>query len=345
VDTSLHNASFEISHLGYKTMTVRINDAAGKGKVYQLENQAVQLKEISVVPKDAREIIGKAMEKIRQNYNEVPNLMTGFYRESVKQNREYLSISEAVVDIYKTPAMSFLNDQVRIFKGRKGTDVKRADTMMVRMQGGPNVMLLLDIMKNPHLSLGLNSLYNYSFEFLNVATIDGKLNWVVGFSPWNDKVAPLFSGKLYISEEEYAITRAEFSLDLSDIEKASWYFVQKKPAGVVFIPTSTDYLVTYKKQDGKYYLSYVRVELKFKCDWKKRLFKNNYTLTSELAITDRKEGDVSRFDGEDLFRSRMIFSEKVEDLEDLNFWGKNNIIEPERSIEDAIRKISKGMKK
>jgi hypothetical protein len=345
IDTSLHAESFEISHLGFKTMTVRINDAIGKVKTYQLETQTVQLKEISVVPKDAREIVRKAIEKIRKNYSETPNLMTGFYRESVKQNREYLSISEAVVDIYKTSTMSMLNDQVRLFKGRKGTNVKKADTLMVQLQGGPNVMLLLDFVKNPHLGIGLNTLDNYSFEFLNVATIEGKLNWVVGFSPWNAMVAPLFSGKLYISEEEYAFTRAEFSLDLSDIEQASWFFVQKKPSGVVFIPTSTDYLVTYKEQAGKYYLNYVRVELKFKCDWKKRLLKNNYTLTSELAITDRKEGDVARFDGENLFRSRMIFSEKLEDLEDINFWGENNIIEPERSIEDAIRKLSKSMKK
>jgi hypothetical protein len=345
VDTSLHAESFQISHLSYKSKTVRIIDAIGKMKIYQLETQAIQLKEISIVPKDAREIVGKALENIRKNYQEVPNMMTGFYRESVKQNRDYLTISEAVLDIYKTSAMSMLNDQVKLFKGRKGTNVKRADTLMVQLQGGPNVTLLLDIVKNPHLSIGLNTPSNYSFEFLNVATIEGKLNWVIGFSPWNDRVAPLFSGKLYITQDEYAITRAEFSLDLSDIEKASWYFVQKKPSGVVFIPTATDYLVTYKQQNGKYYLNYVRIELKFKCDWKKRLFKNSYTLTSEMAITNRKDGEVSRFDGEDLFRSRMILSEKVEDLEDVNFWGENNIIEPESTIEDAIKKLSESMKK
>jgi hypothetical protein len=345
VDTSLHAESFQISHLSYKTKTVRISDATGDQKTYLLETQTIQLKEISVVPVEAREIVANALRNFRKNYAEVPILMTGFYRESVKQNRDYLSISEAVVDIYKTSAMSLLNDQVRIFRGRKGTNVRKADTLMVHLQGGPNITLLLDIVKNPHLSIGLNTPDNYSYELLNVTTIDGKLNWVIGFSPWNDRVAPLFNGRLYISQDEYAITRAEFSLDLSDKKEASWYFVQKKPTGVVFIPTSTDYLVTYKMQNGKYYLNYVRIELKFRCDWKKRLFRNNYTLTSELAITNRKEGEASRFESENLFRSRMIFSEKVEDLEDVNFWGENNIIEPEKSIEDAIKKISRTMKK
>ncbi len=34
-------------------------------------------------------------------------------------------------------------------------------------------------------------------------------------------------------------------------------------------------------------------------------------------------------------------SEKVESLADPDFWGKYNIIEPEKSIEQAIRKIQR----
>jgi hypothetical protein len=41
----------------------------------------------------------------------------------------------------------------------------------------------------------------------------------------------------------------------------------------------------------------------------------------------------------------MVFAEKVQDLTDVDFWGENNIIEPEKSIEEAIRKLSKTMQK
>ena len=142
-----------------------------------------------------------------------------------------------------------------------------------------------------------------------------------------------------------AITRAEFGLDLSDQSKASAAFVRKKPLGLIFTPTSTGYLLTYKESNGKYYLSYVRVDLKFRCDWKKRLFKNNYTLVSEIAITDRRGENAARFPGQEAFKSTMIFDEKVQDFNDVDFWGEKNIIEPENSIEDAIKKLSKGMKK
>jgi hypothetical protein len=216
---------------------------------------------------------------------------------------------------------------------------------MVQLQGGPQVSMLLDIVKNTGLSIALDKLDNYKFEFGSIVNIDNKLNWVINFSPDIVKEEPLYYGKLYIEQDNMAITRAEFSLDLSDEDKASRVFVQKKPAGLIFIPTATVYLVTYKEQNGKYYLDYVRVDLKFRCDWNKRLFKNNYTLMSELAVTDRREDNIVKFTNQEVFRSDMVFTDKVQAFEDVDFWGENNIIEPDNSIENAIKKLSKSMKK
>jgi len=336
---------FEVSHISYATSTFKVSESLGKNKTFYLEPQLIMLKEISVVPKDARGIVEMALRNIKKNYSESPNMMTGFYRESIRQRRDYLSISEAVVDIYKAPYSTMQEDQVKIYKGRKGTNVKKADTLMVQLQGGPNVSMLLDIVKNTDLSIALDNLDNYTFEFGSMVNIDDKLNWVIHFSPNVIREEPLYYGKLYISQDNMAISRAEFSLDLNDEAKASRVFVQKKPMGLIFMPTSTSYLVTYKEQNGKYYLNYVRVDLKFQCDWKKRLFKNYYTVMSEVAITDRREENVTKFGKQEVFRQNMVFAEKVEAFADADFWGEYNIIEPEDSIESAIKKLSKSMKK
>ena len=66
---------------------------------------------------------------------------------------------------------------------------------------------------------------------------------------------------------------------------------------------------------------------------------------SEIAITDRRENNIVRFANQDVFKSNMVFTKKVQDFEDLDFWGDYNIIEPENSIENAIKKLSKSMKK
>jgi hypothetical protein len=345
ISKSLIDRSFEVSHLSYATTQFKISDAVGKEKTFFLEIAPVQLKEIPVVPKDARSIVELAFNKISDNYSTVPNMMTGFYREYIMQRRDYISISEAVIDIYKSPYVGMQNDQVKIFRGRKSTDVKKADTLMVNLQGGPKVLLLLDIVKNPDLSVALDNLNNYLFELESVVNIDNKQNWVISFSPAVVYDIPLYYGKLYIAQDNYAITRAEFSLDLHEGDKAAGVFVKRKPAGLIFLPVSTSYLVNYKEQNGKYFLSYMRVDLKFKCDWKKKLFKNNYTLMSEMAITGRSEDHIVKFENEDLFKSTMVFAEKVGDFTDADFWGEYNIIQPEESIENAIFKLSKGMKK
>lgn len=336
---------FEISHLSYATTKLKISESLGKEKTFYLEPQAIMLKEISIIPGDARGIVEMALKSIKKNYSEVPNMMTGFYRESIKQRRDYLAISEAVVDIYKAPYTGLQNDQVKIYKGRKGTNVKKADTLMVQLQGGPNVSMLLDIVKNTDLSIALDNLDNYQFEFASMVNIDDQPNWVISFTPIAVKEEPLYNGKLYISQNNIAITRAEFSLDLNDADKASRVFVQKKPMGLIFLPTSTSYLVTYKEQKGKYYLNYVRVDLKFRCDWKKRLFKNYYTVMSEVAITDRHEDNIVKFANQEVFKANMVFADKVQDFSDPNFWGDYNIIEPEQSIEIAIKKLAKSMNK
>lgn len=341
VGNNVNAEYFEVTHLSYKTARFSISDTPEGEKTYFLDVQPVQLKEISVIPADARGIVEMAFRNIRENYAEVPNMMTGFYRESIMQRRDYLSISEAVLDIYKAPYSGFQNDQVKIFKGRKSSDVKQADTLMVRLQGGPYVLMLLDIVKNTDLSIALNDLNNYRFEFGTVVNIDGQQHWVINFSPALVKEEPLYFGKLYISADNMAISRAEFSLDLQDIDKATTAFIKKKPAGMVFVPVSTSYLVTYKENSGKYYLNYVRVDLKFRCDWKKKLFKNSYSLMSEMAITGRSEDHIVKFQNDELFRSNMIFTEKVEDFTDTDFWGEHNIIEPEQSIENAILKLNR----
>jgi len=345
VSASLQAGFFEVSHLGYATKRFSISESTGEGKTFYLDLQPIQLKEISVIPKDPREMVAAALRNIKKNYSQVPNMMTGFYRESIKQRRDYVSISEAVVDIYKTPYLSMSYDQVKVFKGRKSTNVKKADTLMVQLQGGPDVALLLDVVKNTDLSIALDDLDNYQFELGSMVSMDNKLNWVVKFSPNVVKDEPLYYGTLYISQEDMAITRAEFSLDLNDEAKAAHMFIQKKPMGLLFMPTLTNYLITYKEENGKYYLNYVRVDLKFRCDWKKRLFRNNYTVVSELAITDRHEDNIVKFTNQEQFKSTMVLSEKIGDFEDHDFWGEYNIIEPEISIQNAILKLSKSMKK
>jgi len=346
VNKSLNVTEFEISHLGYVNKKFPIAESLSKAQIFYVEPYSIVLDELVVKPIDARGVVIQAISNVADNYSLEPNLLTGFYRETIKQRRDYVSISEAIIDIYKSSYGNYFdNDRVKIFKGRKGSNVKKSDTLTVKLVGGPNISLLLDIVKNPDVILSKATIDYYKFEYLDVVNIDGKTNYVISFEPIVTLDYPLYFGKLYIAVDNKAITMAEFSLDLKDEVKAAQNFIKKKPLTLKFVPKNTSYLVTYKEQGGKYYINYVRSEVKFACDWKRKIFKTSYTVMSEMAVTERQTTNIEKFAAKESFKSYTVFADKVQDYFDENYWGEYNIIVPDESIQSAINKFNRRLKK
>jgi len=347
IKDSLKAKQLEFTHIGYQSKKVLISELKPKGNVIYLEPAAVSLDEITVRPLDAKDIIKAALQLKGKNYSSVPLNYTAFYRETVQKRKDYLSINEAVVDIYKAPYNKPLEkDLVKIYKGRKGSNVKKADTVMVKLIGGPYIPLLLDIVKNPYTLIDLDYISDYSFRLENVISIADRLNYVISFKPRieNDEV-PIFSGKYYIDVKTLAITSAEFSLDNRDREKAGRFFVKRKPAGLHLIPLDAKYIVKYKESSGKFFFNYARGKIYFKCKWPKKLFNTYYTIMAEMATTDRSAVNVEKFDKKEILKKNTIFAEELAAFNDDDFWGEFNFIEPEVSLENAIKKYKRILKK
>jgi len=338
---------FEITHLGYQnTQFPIVNGTSGKDKVYLIEPSSLEIQSVVIRPMDARSILEGALKNIDKNYSDKPASFTAFYRESIKQKREYISIAEAVAEIYKAPYRYTLEtDKVKIVKGRRGENVKKADTLMVKMQGGPHVSLFLDVIKNPELILTREDMPYYNYEVVDVVKIDNEANYVISFTPNTKLEYPLYLGKLYVNTENLAITMAEFSIDLSEPEKVAQIFVRKKPAGLIFEPISTNYLVTYKKVNDKYHVNYMRSEVKFRADWRKRIFKTTYTIMSEMAITERNFDNINKITFKESFKPNLVLADRVNEYFDENYWGSYNTIEPDESIQSAISKFNKRFRK
>ncbi len=337
---------FAISHLGYHVARFPVELNLSFGTEYFLEPHSVVLPEVVVRPNDPKSLVLSAIEKIGENYPEVPQRLTAFYREAIKQRRDYISISEAVVEVYQTPyASGSFTDRTRIIQGRKSGNVRRADTLAVKLQGGPHVAMLLDIVKNPDILISKESVNYYNYEFLDVVKIEDAMNYVIGFTPRVDLPYPLYHGRLYISVENLGFTMAEFSLDLSDRTKAAQSLVLRKPLRLRVTPLATNYLVTYKETDGKYYLNYVRSELEFFADWRRRIFRTGYNIMAEMAITERDTENVVRFSTRESFRPNTILADMVPVYFEDEFWGEYNYIEPEESIESAIQKLNRRLER
>jgi len=339
--------NLEISFLGYKNKIVPISQMKDNGykNVISLETAPIPIKEIIVKPLNPDEIMRKAIGMVSKNYESVPNLMTAFYRETIRKNRSYVSIGEAVVEIFKAPYANDVRfDGARIYKGRKSADVEKMDTVLFKLQGGPVSVLQLDLAKNTEAIFTQEAMEYYTYSLSGVIEIDNKPHYVIDFVQRPSVDMPLFMGSFYIDMESYAITEAEFGFNLSNKEQAESIFIRKKPIGMDVTPELVTYRTKYREQNGKWYFAYSRAEVKFKVNWKKKLFNTYYTTMSEIAVTDRTAEEVIKFTGKEKIRYTDVFSDKVSAFADPKFWGDYNVIEPDQSIESAIRKLSKKLK-
>ncbi|MBW6500437.1 MAG: carboxypeptidase-like regulatory domain-containing protein [Bacteroidales bacterium] len=339
--------NLEITYLGYRNKVIPIGEMKDNGyrNMISLEPAPIPIREVIVKPLDPEEIVRKAIGNIGRNYVNEPNLMTAFYRETVRKNRTYVSIGEAVVEIFKAPYNNdFRFDGARMYKGRKSSDVQRMDTVLFKLQGGPVSVLQLDIVKNSEVVLTHDAMKYYNYALRSVIEIDDKPHYVIEFVQKPSVDIPLFLGYLYIEVDTYALTEAEFGFNMTDKDAVSSIFIRKKPLGMEVTPEVATYRTKYRSQDGKSFFAYSRAEVRFKVNWKRKLFNTFYTTMSEIAVTDRTSEEVIKFAARDKIKYTDVFSDKVGDFTDPDFWGEYNVIEPDQSIESAIRRLSRRLK-
>lgn len=334
------------SHLGYKTLMLDQTSMKPLDNDILLTPELVSLQEIIVRIEEPENLIKLAINNLSKNFNKKASMITGFYRETIQQNRKYVSVAEAVLEAYKSPYDNmFANDKVKILIGRKSQDVKKMDTIVVKLQGGPITPFYLDIAKNPENIVNEDFFNNYELKLAGQISLDNERCYVVEFEQRKGVELPLYKGKFYLEVESLAIVAAEYSLSENGLEYATNTFVKKKPLTMRIDITGADYYIKYTKSGELWNLNYVRSELRFKCKWKKRFFSSSYIAMSEMAVTDIDNNNIERIKNAESVKSTDIFSEKADDFRNDEFWGDYNIIVPEESILNAIHKLNKKLKK
>ncbi len=338
----------ELSHIGY--MNARFSASAPEGSnnmhaTILMIPIALQLNEVVAYGNSARRIVEEALERIPKNYPSGESMTSAFYRETVQKGHRYISISEAMLDVYKTSYRQRTSDRdkVQIDKARRLLSQKQSDTLGVKVVGGPNLPLFMDVVKNAYALFDEETLDYYSFVQEPSVFIDDRLQYVISFRPRVKLDYALYVGRVFIDREHLAFTRAEFELDLSDRERAIAAILYKKPLGLRFRPLKVSFLITYRQHDGVTCLNYICNEMCFKCDWKRRLFSSSYVARSEMVAVDREEHPERVIARRDAFKPYQVFYDIVKEYWSEDFWKDYNIIEPTESLEDAVKKLRKQM--
>ncbi|MFO7655603.1 MAG: carboxypeptidase-like regulatory domain-containing protein [Bacteroidales bacterium] len=345
IPTSTKSTKLGVTYLGYNNLLVPLKELSVGENVISLEPSPIPIEEVIIRTGDPLELILGALKNIKNNYPDNPEQQVGFYRETIKQNRNYIEVAEAVLDVYKSSySDAFDFDRVKIYKGRKNQDVKKMDTILFKFQGGPKTSFLLDIVKTPGNLLSSDILEYYDFKLTGIVKINNKENYVIEFDQKENIDFPLYQGKIYLDVKSLAITSADFRFSEKGIELAGSELVRKKPVSMKLDVENANYLVNYREINGKWYLNHVRSELVFKCKWDKKLFSSTYVTMFEMAVTDRDMANVNKFKFKEAARMSDVFADQVNYFADENFWGEYNYIKPDESIEAAIERLNKKLK-
>lgn len=345
VPNTLKNENLIISYLGYQNKTIPLSSFGNAEFKVNMEESFEKLPNVNLVDADPVFVIEKVIEKRKTNSYKDPTIVKAFYRESIKKRKTYASLSEAVVDIYKQ-SRGTQSDYVTLDKARKSTDYKKIDTLVIKLQGGPYNNLSMDMIRNEELFFSAEMFDIYKFDFDKMMTLDSRNVYVIDFIQRPSMVEPFYKGKLYVDSQTYALVKAVFSLNLQNLSKAKKFFVKKKPNNADVIPLDTKYIVDYRDTNGKWHFSYSRIELGFKIKWDKKLFNSVYNVAIEMAITDWKDNAQGvSIKNRDRMRRSVILTDKTSGFTDPEFWGALNVIEPDKSIDNAIKKIQRNYKK
>ncbi|MAU64234.1 MAG: hypothetical protein CMC38_07860 [Flavobacteriaceae bacterium] len=348
IPRSHSTSKVKISFIGFKTKILDLKSFDDKKNTISLDVFITPLSEtVLTVPKDVERLVRETLANLERNYLEDNTLMTAFYRETIKRKRRNVSLSEAVVNIYKSPYKVYKRkDGIKILKLRKDTDYSRLDTVAFKLAGGPYNTLFQDIIKYPNYFIPSFIMSNYSFWVHRNSKINDTPVYVIRFKQRDDINEPLFYGELYIDGKNKILLSANYSLNVSNKDMASKLFVKKKPRNAKVWPTKATYRVDYAERNKKWYYSYSNASIDFKINWDKRIFNSTYSLSSEMAVTDWTEDEALNFPKrKELVDPSVILADSKIGFKDLNFWGEDNIIEPENTIENAIKKIQRKLKR
>ena len=102
---------------------------------------------------------------------------------------------------------------MKIYKSRKIENIKRSDTLAVRLKAGLSTCLELDGVKNLFDFLNRESMPDYRYRLTDIVTYDDETAYEIEFEQREDIDQPLYKGIIYINTADFAILHAEFELN------------------------------------------------------------------------------------------------------------------------------------
>lgn len=331
--------SILISYLGYQTLKIPLNQIP-KYAVYRIESTSIPLQEVIIRGLYPENLIRLAISYKKRNYPNQSFVQRAFYRESIKRDKKYMLYSEGILDVLKRAYRpSLFEEQVRLVKQRTYKSIDREDTVKIKLYGGIQTSLDLDVVKHSFSFLDLEFMPDYMYAMRDMVLNAEKLTYKIEFKPRNPKEPIAYEGYIYLDVESLAFVKLEFEYTKIALEKMRNSFIIRSSPKFKIIPTNAHYVVEYKEFEGLYYIYHIQGELNLKVKRKKKFLASKYSASFEMVATELNGNAPRRFESNQTIHANRIFSD-LSSHYDLNFWGDENFLLPEEDLMKAFERLS-----
>jgi hypothetical protein len=333
------NDTIIISSMGYARLKMLAVELLDEDLIF-MEPVSIRIKEVKVTATTPEKLLENIRLNLENNYTPQGKFMSAFYRETVKQDEQYINVSEAVIEILKAPYHNnYRNDLVRLERGRQSPEVQPFKWLNLKLQGGPFTITQLDVIKSQENFLLKEYEHMYRYIIKDVIWYNELPVYVLLFEPISGLNFYGFVGEIFVHRETFAIVYARYGLNRSGLKKATPVLVKRKPPGVNARPSFVEYQVSYQHYQGTWQLATAQASIKFKIRNRRNNINSEFHSLSELLVTDIQPTEQKRFRREESFTNRDIFVELI-GAYDAEFWENFNIIKPDEDLRNAIQNLS-----
>ncbi len=327
-----------ISNLGYARMAVPASHLLEEDLIL-MEPVSIRIREIKVTATTPEKLLENIRANRDNNYTSYSKLMNAFYRETVRQDGNYINVSEAVTEILKAPYNSARNDLTRLIKGRQSPDIQPLNWINFKLQGGPFTITQLDVVKMMETFIDKAYEDHYKYKISKVIWYNEVPVYVLAFEPVPGIDFHGYTGEIFVHRETFAVVYARYGLNRDGLKKATPVLVKRTPPGVKARPSFVEYQVSYQKYQGKWQLATAHANIKFKIRSRSERINSEFHSVSDLLVTDIQPTVLKKFNRDESFSHRDIFVEMIGSY-DPYFWENYNIIKPDEDLRNAIQKFS-----
>lgn len=325
----------QISCLGYYTHSAIAKDIKKNETIY-LNTANISLQEVVVRSVGTNYIMAQAKRTLDHNYRKSSYGYQAFYRELAMNRKQHISYNEALFEGY-SPKGSISRDDLILKKARQFSQNEVFDTIQLKLKGGTEAALQLDIANFRPDFLMHGSEQHYHYHINDLQMWHDELIYIVNFRPkeYNDNAQ--FIGELYISFTDYNLLGASFSYTKQQLKVLEQSLIVRKTSRTRVIPTQYSYRVEYQKLNGKYHINYVKGDISIKAKLKHQLRYMPLNTSFEMTLTQIDTTIVDKPKRTKAYRIRSVFSEEIE-FSSEEFWQYDNLIIPEDEIMKAFYK-------